>query len=269
MELLSYGDRITPGIYTLHSAFENAVNFVREGKIATAVTPESAGGAGDGPLNMVFDTIEPLKTASGMAVTRESMACPAGIFSFASARGYVSALSLTGGGYGRITQAMPAIKKAFLAAAPETSLAVLLDPTRERYFTSSFDTGFLARAKAAFAAKNAAGFKGLGAGLTPAGDDFITGVLCGLSVAAAAGTPVNARRLELLNAAMGENALSNTFLRCAAEGWYFVRTKRLLEAAADEDCADIESLVRSAVKFGNTSGADTLAGLICYFEGRF
>ncbi|MDD4004184.1 MAG: DUF2877 domain-containing protein [Elusimicrobiaceae bacterium] len=268
MKLLRHGDAIAPGMYKLHSAFDTAVNFERNGSIVSAVLPEPDG-AGAGPVNMVFDDIEPLKTAAGLAVTPDSFAFPSGIFRREADSRYNSALILPGGGFRRITQSLPLIKKTLLECAPGKSLAVLLDPGREHNFTAAFDAAFLARAKENLAAGNLAGFKGLGAGLTPAGDDFITGVLCGLGAAAAGGTPNTVRRSEILKSALGGNPLSNTFLRCAAQGRYFARFKTMLETAAEEDAAALAPLVQAAVNFGNTSGADTLAGLVCYFEGRF
>lgn len=267
MQLLGFGDSIAPGIYKLHSAFDNAVNFTRGHTVITAVTPEP--GAGSGPVNMVLDTIEPLKTALGMAVTLDTFAFPTAMFRKTPDQKYNSSLAMPGGGYKRITLRLPEIKKHYLKHAPAQSLAVLFDAARESNFTTAFETGFLTRAKEHFTKTNLLGFKGLGTGLTPAGDDFITGVLCGYGVAAACGMPNTARRAEILKAALGGNALSNTFLQCSAQGKYFARFKKLIETAADPDSPALEPAVTAAVNFGNTSGADTLAGLLCYFEGRF
>lgn len=267
MQLLGFGDSIAPGIYKLHSAFDNAVNFTRGHTVITAVTAEP--GAGSGPVNMVLDTIEPLKTTPGMAVTPDTFAFPMAMFRKTPELQYNSSLAMPGGGFKRITLRLPEIKKHYLKHAPPQSLAVLFDPARENNFSTAFETGLLARAKEHFAKADLTGFKGLGGGLTPSGDDFITGVLCGYGVAAACGMQNTARRADILKIALGGNALSNTFLQCAAQGKYFARFKTLIETAADEDATALEHAVTAAINFGNTSGADTLAGLICYFEGRF
>ncbi len=103
---------------------------------------------------------------------------------------------------------------------------------------------------------------GLGGGLTPAGDDFIVGVL----LAAWAG--LYGPGAETLGPAIAQAAaplttrLSAAYLRAAARGECMERWHELFHAICDGD----ESLVRLEIgdllEVGHTSGADALAGFV-------
>ncbi len=93
--------------------------------------------------------------------------------------------------------------------------------------------------------------RGCGGGLTPAGDDF----LCGLMLAARLlRRPAAAR--TILPHALGGNPVSNAFLKLAAEGRVHIAVQRLLQAPSP-------ARVQAVCAFGHSSGADLLCGLLC------
>lgn len=111
------------------------------------------------------------------------------------------------------------------------------------------------------------GLIGLGSGLTPAGDDFLCGLLAGLclrGIFAVSGSRLSAFARSLR--AVVPDHLSDTidisaaFLRCACEGQFSEAVIRLADdaAAGTENC---RALAGSFSKIGHSSGFDTLAGI--------
>jgi hypothetical protein len=102
---------------------------------------------------------------------------------------------------------------------------------------------------------------GLGAGLTPAGDDVLVGLTAGLT---ALGDP---RARGLANAwarhANGRTTVAaEAFHRHAATGAYSERLHDLLRALLFEGVGAIPAAVHAAARWGATSGADTIAGVL-------
>ena len=91
--------------------------------------------------------------------------------------------------------------------------------------------------------------RGAGPGATPSGDDFLAGFFLAHFI--------QTRTLvspDLLSAALGQNPLSNAFIRLAAAGRVHAPFRDLLQTPTP-------ATLRRALDFGHTSGSDTLAGL--------
>jgi hypothetical protein len=117
-------------------------------------------------------------------------------------------------------------------------------------------------------ARHAARLIGWGEGLTPAGDDFVVGVCAG--VVALAGDDARRRALrDTLGATIVASLprttrISAHHLSLAAHGHF---GQRLLDARdallnGDSSC-DVDAALRAACAIGASSGADTIAGLLC------
>lgn len=117
---------------------------------------------------------------------------------------------------------------------------------------------------------------GLGAGLTPSGDDFLCGFLCAAGCIAAeprgaadspAADPRRAQAWAIGRAvedgAAATGAISASFLKCAARG-FFPRDLNMAAAsiAADDRFAAAAS-IGSLCDMGHSSGADTATGFLC------
>ncbi len=101
---------------------------------------------------------------------------------------------------------------------------------------------------------------GLGAGLTPAGDDFLMGVM--LRAWLAHPEP-EAYCQEFADAAAPRTTtLSAALLRSAARGECNAAWHGLLDALDTGNDARLAAAVRRALAYGHTSGADTLAGFL-------
>jgi hypothetical protein len=97
---------------------------------------------------------------------------------------------------------------------------------------------------------------GLGAGLTPSGDDYLVGVMAALELA---------RKAELsqtiASAAIPRTTLlSGAFLKAAAEGYFSERWHDLASALLQGDRAGVIKGCKEISSWGATSGRDALAG---------
>jgi len=70
--------------------------------------------------------------------------------------------------------------------------------------------------------------KGVGIGLTPSGDDFISGLLTALKVLEIINKENNSYLRKIIyDNAKGDNLISNNFLFYASEGLFFEKNKKL------------------------------------------
>jgi len=264
MDLISYGDSIPEGEYSLHSAFANAINF-RKGRLIVSLVPPRTGA---GPLNLVVKQL-PL----GARRLRASR------FYF-----YIDENRLRKDPESVYSSAVPVLPKAhpetvlgnvqafsglLVRLAPPKSLAFIFDAELEKDFSRVFDRHLLARFKKGVgyfrAGKHARGartLRGLGLGLTPSGDDFLCGLLAGWYFAM-----VNLRfetrmkrELVFVNAE-GNNLISNAFIRSSYEGKVNAKVRRLMLAFTGTDRAKLAAAAKAALASGHTSGADFCAGL--------
>lgn len=104
----------------------------------------------------------------------------------------------------------------------------------------------------------AASLAGLGSGLTPAGDDYLVGVMAALwftgQTAGLAGLAQAASRRT--------TALSAAFLRAAARGEFLQPWHRLAPALWAGDAVAVAEAAGQLVQIGASSGRDALAGFV-------
>ena len=112
--------------------------------------------------------------------------------------------------------------------------------------------------------------KGCGLGLTPAGDDFIAGLLIGLDVLQKLhGLNLQPTIEAVYRAAKGDNLFSNTFLDLARRGLLFGRMKDMLVALTSGNRDSVHRAAEALFTVGETSGADLTTGLFLTLEGNF
>jgi hypothetical protein len=115
--------------------------------------------------------------------------------------------------------------------------------------------------------ESAALLAGLGPGLTPAGDDYLVGLMAGLrvwpgSLENSGLSPEEACQI-ILEAAEGRTTLlSGAFLHSAREGLFGENWHELLAALARGETIRIQWAARRIMSSGATSGADALAGFL-------
>jgi hypothetical protein len=109
--------------------------------------------------------------------------------------------------------------------------------------------------------RHARSLSGLGPGLTPAGDDALTGLVLGLL--AAVGTLPTELRDAISEAVAGRTTeLAEARVRHALAGRADEVVYRLLTGLVTGPGDDLTESVTDLVAFGHSSGADTLVGIV-------
>ncbi len=101
---------------------------------------------------------------------------------------------------------------------------------------------------------------GLGAGLTPSGDDYLIGLLAGLEATGDSARGGLAAVIEA-RADSRTTAIGAAALRHAAAGAFAERLHDVLDALARPRHDRLASAIERAMAYGATSGGDTLVGL--------
>ena len=264
MKILSMGDRVRPGAYAVKARFARSVLLLGAACRALFVVDRSIGA---GPLNLVVADPHAFVAGDVLAIGRGAGAPPRPCV----VGGNVGSPTAPGGGARpnngrpapRFASAMPrtnpakllrVLEKALPRHAPPDSLATLFFPAdplprlqvhRDARFRKAF-----AHIAAGRLAAGVRLVRGCGAGLTPAGDDF----LCGWMLACRLQRR-SALAREILRHARGTNPVSNAFLEMAAQGRVNVAVQKLLQAPS-------ATRAKAVCAFGHSSGADLLCGMI-------
>lgn len=264
MDLISYGDSIPEGEYRLHSAFSNAINFRRGRFIVSLVPPRT----GAGPLNVVLKQLPP--GATRLRSTRFFFYIDENRLRKEPESLYSSSVPQMAADPDTVSANAEELARLLVRKAPPKSLAFIFDPALERHFTRVFERHLLARFKKAVGyfrgrdyGRGVKAMRGLGLGLTPSGDDFISGLLAGLNFARQS-LRFDADSLieKIYFYAEGGNLVSNSFLRCSYEGKVNEKVRRLMKALAGRSRRELSAAAAAALRSGHTSGADYCAGLV-------
>lgn len=142
--------------------------------------------------------------------------------------------------------------------------SVLLDPPWQATVAPAVAT--IGRLAALDALKLAAGvLGGLGPGLTPAGDDALSGILFAFR---ALGGPTVEPALVSVARSVRTNELATTLLTAAAAGFHIEPVHDVVMAAAAGDADAASTAAASLDRFGSSSGADVAYGLRLAFTRR-
>lgn len=112
---------------------------------------------------------------------------------------------------------------------------------------------------------------GLGPGLTPAGDDFLLGLMAGLRTwpqfLKGRGLSVEEACQTIYGAAAGRtNPLSMALLQSAREGMFGEAWHILLAALRQGEANEVREATDRVLGFGGTSGADALSGFLAVWK---
>ena len=110
--------------------------------------------------------------------------------------------------------------------------------------------------------------KGVGFGLTPSGDDFNCGILYALNYV---NEIINNELSEIIKEcylnSLGNNLISNTFLKFAYLNKFYENFYQLLEALKQNNTKAISFYTNKIIGSGHTSGSDMLTGFIVTIKG--
>lgn len=270
--IVSIGDRIFSGEFSLHSKFRRAANFT-DGETILAVVAEEIG---RGPVNIVVRGVD---LAPVRSLRIDEMIIRIGRRSFPYDRGLIFSSRIRAGKIEkeRLILRLQYFEEALLSLSPPRSLVFLFDPARQGSFKTSFEKNFAAAVRDAAALIFPGGgtdpgpefmegirkIKGVGFGLTPSGDDFIAGLLAGLNLLEMAGVP-DLRRLRerVCRAARSGNLLSNSFITLARDGFFFERFHGLISSLLRGDKKQVRAAAGELLAHGETSGSDMAVGFL-------
>lgn len=260
IQLSSIGDQIATGDYRRHSCFNRAANFVSGDSLLSCVDDS----IGPGPLNMVIEGIS-LNSIRSVVIDDSEIWIDGETLQARLTNKYCSKLIFE-------KQVEPEKLRRNIDFFGEClghqsnplSLAFLIDSAREQQFHTAFEIELANRFRVA--ARQFTGpdyipgvekLRGMGYGLTPAGDDFIAGGVSALYITQTIFQKDNSDKLsQIYYRARGENMLCNSFLMCCAGGHFPWRMNDLLKAVISGMNDDILSRTKRLLEIGATSGAD-------------
>jgi hypothetical protein len=260
IRLKSYGDKLTSGVYRLHSRFERAANFVCGDSLVCCVDES----IGPGPFNVVLAGT-PVDTVQSLMIDTKSLLINGKQFDFEPSRRYRSSIKLSANiDKERLADNIRYFGDCLKRLSNPYSLAFLLDSRRENKFFSAFGIEFICRCKAGVEyfftgdfIKGVERLRGLGFGLTPSGDDFLAGAMAALNLSQSIFRKDNSGKIaQIYQAARGENPLVNAFLECAKDGYLAWRFNDLIEAILYDVQPWVYLKTQDLLEMGETSGAD-------------
>lgn len=258
------GDQLPIGHFTILSRFNRVINFINSSNQIVFVTNV----IGNLALNGVFIKNVDISQVESIAIDSDTIIINNKPFARSVLEVYDSLFEYQNAETISFENQILKLVETQPELFPEKSLAFLLIPEREKYFSSGFDLHFMLNSKKGaelIGNGDTIGgvkiLKGTGYGLTPAGDDFIAGMLWGLHyLGLCYGTDFSKLRNEIFDAAKGKNELVNSFLLQAKLGRYFNAFKNFLYLSV-HNLSSNESL-KELLSIGATSGADMLSGYI-------
>ncbi len=258
------GSNLPFGNYKLHSRFTQVLNFVNDKNHLVFLTNKIENLAANGIFvhGIDFETIDSL-SISDLCIKTGDYRIDRSLFET-----YDSTFLYDGVHRGKFEQLFTNLVRNYPHLFPEKSLAFLLEPSRECFFSSGFDFHFMENAKKGAqkilngeVLEGVKAIKGTGTGLTPAGDDFIAGMLWGVHyLQMVYKRDLQPLRQSVFDATTGNNILVHSFLEQAKNGRYFFSLKKLLHLSIQK--TDITNALQSLLSMGATSGGDLLSGYI-------
>ncbi|MGC8721153.1 MAG: DUF2877 domain-containing protein [Caldisericaceae bacterium] len=267
MVAVSVGDCVNLNVLQgrVHTAFREVLNCEIDNSIVSIVTPS----IGSGPNNIVvnrddFDSFGDVQSNFDFSS-----------INFNGAKVFDSRIALSNFDYQEFLSNLNLFERIVIKEGSPLSCAFILDKRRNNFFITPFERNLRDRLRDSYhkfmsgSIEEVNNLKGVGYGLTPQGDDLISGTLVAIYMyGLVKQIDTDKIRNEIYNLAKGENEISNTFLFYASQGRVYEKFKNLLEALI----SDRNKIYSSAMRFldiGETSGADLSTGFIISMKKLF
>lgn len=266
--LLSFGDRISPGIYKIHSRFKSVINYCRRKKIVSIVTGEIGGG----PRNIVVDDFVPFNSNS-LIISKKLIKVGRYNAKINCNLIYNSQFTIHNFKHKLFVKNLALMKKITLLSSHPKSLAFIFDKKREDNFNNTYEREFVKRINDGINKIKSGSLlggirlvKGTGFGLTPSGDDFISGLLLALNLYSKLyKINLNGTIERIYEVARTKNLISNCFLEDSKNGFLSIKLKKLIDSLFLTDKRELDTCITSFIDTGETSGADLISGFL-FFE---
>ncbi|MBM4399392.1 MAG: DUF2877 domain-containing protein [Candidatus Cloacimonetes bacterium] len=267
--LVSVGDRFPKGKFdAFHSCFEKVVNFRYENMVVSVVSPL----IGAGPFNIVVDGIKP-DSIREISVTDDKICINNDLeLPYSACDIFRSARDFTDIDRQQVTSRYAELL-GFVTRNLNSSLQFILTGDAAPQPETAFDKEVQSQFKLAYThllngdiESTVQGFKGRGYGLTPAGDDYLAGLLLGtyFTDIHSAQTCSDIRNTVYHNA-LGSNPLSNSMLTQAYNLWLNERWSDFI-TAVNHGKADLSGEIGQITAVGASSGTDALTGFLCAWK---
>lgn len=261
--LISFGDKVSLGEYIIHSKFKNSINFYNKDGLITLGNKY----IGSGPSNIILDK-NGFENINIIIICENLFYINNEEFKIEKEKIYSSTLEIHDFDIQIFNNNLQIFEKYLKIFAKNKGLVSLIDSDIEK--TENLINNFIKKIyegmKILFDEDIIRGIKfikGVGIGLTPSGDDFIYGVLTGLTVLEIINNENNFYLKKLIyENAKGDNLISNNFLYYASEGLFFEKTKNLILSIFFGSEREIVDSTVSILQIGETSGVDFSTGLL-------
>jgi hypothetical protein len=173
-----------------------------------------------------------------------------------------------------LSENLTALKQTLSSHASEYSLAFLFDEQRKLNFTTGFEKNLLDTFERGVALlrngdieHGIQALSGLGQGLTPAGDDFISGILLALCLVDAVSGNEKSRELRMRIKAIAQtkNIISRSSIVHAANGNFAENVKIFAQTFCNKRFSENDALILQLLNVGESSGVDMLSGFLFTF----
>lgn len=269
MNILGFGAFLETGKYRIHSSFTQVHNYSNRNEIISLVTED----IGNGPNNIVLQNL-PQQPEKNLIISASHISL--GTYSFPiinKTEKNTNDLFIND-----ITLLLNSIDTLILDLSKKISkqsLGFLLFSENEQYLRTSFEKAMVQHVKTAVNNISIShlpdvveSMKGVGPGLTPSGDDFICGLLYALNyLNRIMDIDLNETLTSCYHNSLGNNLISNTFLKFAYLNQFYNNFQNLLSALKENDLKSIRYYTDKIVNSGHTSGSDMLTGFIFIIKG--
>ena len=265
IKLISFGDSLEKGTYKVHSRFNEVINFCSGSSFVFIVN----NAIGVGPFNIVVDDVN-FDNIEKLIIAEDHFLFNGDKVFFETSKRYDSEIKVTDFDENKFQLNLNYFEKALIDNSSGKSLTFLLDESRKKNFKSSFEIEFVRRFDSAAGFFSSSNYlegikliKGMGFGLTPSGDDFISGFLLALNCLHKIYMVDYSDLIDhIYEAAKGNNLFTNTFLLAAKNGFLFEKFKNLIHSILYSGQNEIFENTRDLISFGETSGADQGVGFL-------
>jgi hypothetical protein len=256
------GDSLIPGHYKRYASFNRIDNFLNNAGKIIALTDDMSLLA---PNAIIVDKFYPEQHAE-IIIHPNSIILNNNVYHIEPSHIYDSGFVWPDIDFVQFKNTVLNFIQLYSGTFPKKSLLSLLISAKDIY-PSAFDKAAFTAFEHAFSLlpvhfyDSVGAFRGKGRGLTPSGDDFITGLLYGIhcleSLTKIYHAGIKTRVYEL---AQSNNLFSNNMLQLACDAKYFKRLKDFLSALLQDNLDKQAATFHQLNSVGDTSGADILAG---------
>lgn len=273
IELQSIGDRLIAGDYQIHSSFARAVNFEQANALVSVVDEH----VGPGPFNIVISGA-PVTEVHSLKLGDQHIYINGEKIAYNDCPYYNSQIDLLGViNLKKFFTNLMTFENRLLAESASNSLVFLFRSESEMAFSTNFERELANRFRSGVGTilqgnifDGVRNIRGLGFGLTPSGDDFISGMMYAIRLhGLLLGKDFRLLISRIYNEAIGGNSISNAFLNSAKEGWLPVRQKMLVKAILYGDEQEVRRRTANLLTIGETSGSDWATGFLLILKKAY